>query len=111
MEDNKKYVTFSFSCLEHDSVNLKIRLRYDNLTQKMFFNSLLRMYVEGHPDMVRVVEQIKLSAGTMGRKKIYRARAEAEKGSTILSELGITETERESIFDMIEMNYEEGDYD
>ena len=111
MENDKKQVTFSFSCLEQESVNLKIRLRYDNLKQKTFFVSLLKMYIDKHPGMIKIVEEIKLSTGAMGKKKTLKATKEIEKGNSILSDLGITDSEKESIFDMIEMSHEEGDYD
>ena len=43
----------------------------------------------------------------MGKKKLNRSKQDIEKGFDIMEKLGITETDRKDIFDMIEMDSRE----
>ena len=102
MRDPNKNVTFVFRCYEKESADLKLRLRYDGLQQGEFFRAILKMYVAQEPLMMTVVGEIKRNRNTMGKKKIRSAIKEIEKGRELLSDLGITETDKQDIFDMIE---------
>ena len=59
MRDPNKNTKFSFFCYEHESIDLKIRLRYDGLKQSEFFRSLLLKYINKDPVMLRMVHDIK----------------------------------------------------
>lgn len=107
MRDPDKNVTFVFRCYEKESADLKIRLRYDGLKQSEFFRSLLKMYIANDPTILPVVQRIKETQNTMGRKKITNTRKEHEQGIKMLEELGITKTDRNDIFDMIVSSEEE----
>lgn len=109
MRDPNKNVTFVFRCYEKESADLKIRLRYDGLQQGEFFRSILKMYVAQDPLVMTVVEEIKKNQKTMGRKKITNASKDLERGKKLLSDLGITESDKQDIFDMIEMDL--GEYE
>ena len=102
MRDPDKNTTFSFYCYEHESVNLKIRLRYDGLKQSEFFRSLLLKYISKDPSMMAVVQDIKSEKKTMGKKKLKRTKEDYERSKEIMEDLGITETDRENIYDIIE---------
>ena len=95
-------VNFVVSCLEHEAVELKLRLRYDNLAQSAFFRSLMRLYIQNDPTMMVLVERVKSSQKSMGKKKIYKSKKEIEKGNDILEQLGISDSDKEDIFDIIE---------
>jgi len=101
IEDLRK-VTFTFKCYEKESADLKIRLRYDKLQQTEFFVSVLRMYINNDPSVLDVVEKIKKEKGKMGKNKIRHAQRDLSRGREILKDLGITESDKNSIFDMIE---------
>lgn len=105
IEPNKK-VTLTFKCLEKESVDFKIRLKYDTLRQNQFFRSILRLYVENDPKMMDVVEKIKEMEKTMGKKKITSSRKDLRTGEEMLSKLGITQDDREDIFDLLELKLE-----
>ena len=102
MRDPDKNTTFSFYCYEHESVNLKIRLRYDGLKQSEFFRSLLLKYISKDPAMMSLVHDIKLEQKIMGKKKLKKTKDDYEKSKEILENLVITETDRENIYDIIE---------
>ena len=106
MKTDKK-VSFVFYCHEWESANLKIRLRYDNLKQSDFFRSLLKMYISNDPLMTPIVEKIKQEKKVMGKQKLKRTKRDYEKSKEIFSDLGLTNTEREHLFDMILEDSEE----
>ena len=43
----------------------------------------------------------------MGKKKLNRAKSDADAGHDIMEQLGITDSDKENIFDMIEMDLKE----
>ena len=107
MKDPNKITNLTFSCFMKDSADLKLRLRYDGISQSHFLRTLVSMYVSKDPLMLQMVEKIKLNQKVMGKKKILRTKKDLDKSSKILSDLGITKKEKENIFDMIESNAEE----
>ena len=109
MRDPKKNVTFVFYCYEKESADLKIRLRYDGLRQSEFFRTLLKMYVAQDPLMLEIVERIKQKQKIMGKRRLQKTRKDYEDGSSLLEDLGITESDKQDIFDMSES--EVGDYE
>jgi len=102
MRDPKKNVTFVFYCYEKESADLKIRLRYDGLTQSEFFRTLLKMYVSQDPLMLRIVERIKQQQKIMGKKKLQKTKKDYEESDKILKQLGITDEDKKDLFDLIE---------
>lgn len=107
MRDPKKNVTFVFYCYEKESADLKIRLRYDGLKQSEFFRTLLKMYVSKDPLMLQIVERIKQNQKIMGKKRLQKTKKDYEESDRILEDLGITESDKQDIFDMIEMELDE----
>ncbi len=109
MRDPNKNVTFVFKCYEKESVDLKIRLRYDGLQQGQFFRALLLLYIEQDPLMLQIVERIKEDQKTMGKKKRNKALADSNAGRDLLRNLGLTDQDKESLFDLIESFSEQED--
>jgi len=102
-----KNVKFVFYCYEKESAELKIRLRYDGMTQSTFFGALLEKYINKDPAMLEVVEKIKQEKTSIGKKRLSKTKKEYESGQELLEELGITDSDKQDIFDMIEMDLEE----
>lgn len=106
----EKEVTFTFKCLERQSVELKIRLKYDNLQQTTFFQSLLEMYIRQDPLMVDIVDKIKEEKNLMGKRRRSIILKDFHNGREILEDLGITKLDKQKLFDIIEsgdvMNHE-----
>lgn len=107
MRDPAKNVTFVFYCYEKESADLKIRLRYDGLKQSEFFRTLLKMYVSQDPLMLQIVERIKQNQKVMGKKRLQKTKKDYEQSDELLKDLGITESDKQNIFDMIEAGVEE----
>tara|TARA_R100000005_G_C4996141_1_gene202984 strand:+ start:650 stop:985 length:336 start_codon:yes stop_codon:yes gene_type:complete len=106
MKDHRpqKLVRFVFTAYEKVSADLKLRLRYDNLSQTKFFAGIVKLYLENDPDMMKVIFKVKEHAKCMGNKKLNRSKKDIEKGEDIMKQLGITDTDKNNIFDMIEMD-------
>lgn len=102
--DPKKIVRFVFSVFEKTSADLKLRLRYDNLSQTRFFAGIVKLYLENDPDMVKVMHKVKENAKSMGKQKLRRTIKDISKGEDIMEKLGITDSDKQDIFDMIEMD-------
>ena len=107
MKEPNKIVKFVFSVYEKTSADLKIRLRYDNLSQTKFFAGIVKLYLNNDADIMSVIEKIKQDYGSMGKQKLKRTRRDLERGKEILENLGITEADKQEIFDMIEMGTKE----
>tara|TARA_Y100000592_G_C5230965_1_gene203848 strand:- start:34 stop:360 length:327 start_codon:yes stop_codon:yes gene_type:complete len=101
MRDPNKNTKFSFFCYEHESIDLKIRLRYDGLKQSEFFRSLLLKYINKDPVMLRMVHDIKQEQSIMGKNKLKKTQKDYDKSDDILKQLGITEDDKNDIFDII----------
>lgn len=99
---NDKKVTFTFKCFERQSVELKIRLKHDNLQQTTFFQSLLEMYIRQDPLMVSIVDKIKAEKELMGKRRRSLILKDFNKGKEILEDLGITKLDKQKLFDIIE---------
>lgn len=102
-----KIKTIQFQDEDDQHARMIIRLRYDRLTQGNFFRGLVKLYVENDLDMSKIVEKIKIEKSTMGKKKRESSRRDLEKGEELLQDLGLTDNEKNFIFDLIEEDFEE----
>ena len=100
--DPKKIVRFVFSTFEKTSADLKLRLRYDNLSQVKFFAGIVKLYLENDPDMMNVMYKVKENAQSMGKQKLRKTMKDLEKGKDTMEQLGITDSDKENLFDMID---------
>ena len=95
-------VKIVISCLEKESADLKVRLKYDNLGQSDFFRGLLNLYLENDLQMIKLVEKIKQENKTMSKAKIKKSSTEIAKGQSLLGDLSLTKSEIENLFDVLE---------
>ena len=102
----QKVVQFVFSVYEKTSADMKLKIRNDNLTQVSWFAGMAKLYLENDPDMLKVVYKVKENAKAMGRRKLNRAKKDIEEGYSIMEQLGITDSDKQDIFDLIEMDLE-----
>jgi|TARA_B100001094_G_scaffold327093_1_gene384517 hypothetical protein len=100
-----KKIAFEYDTAQH--ARMIVRLRYDRLTQGNFFRGLVKLYVENDLDMMRAIEKIKLEKSTMGKKKRQNSKKEIEKGDRLMKDLGLSNSEKNFIYDLIEEDFEE----
>ena len=96
----KKKVVF-YEC-ESTYAKFRIRLAYDRLKQNDFFCFLVDCYIENDPGMLKIIEKYKTSKSTMGKKKLASTSKDFEKSKSSLKKIGISESEKDAMFDMIE---------
>lgn len=104
-EMKAKVVRFDDSDDQH--ARMIIRLRYDKLTQGNFFRGIVELYVNNDLDFAKVVEKIKRDKSTIGKKKASRSVKETREGETMMRDLGLTNNEKNFIYDLIEEDFEE----
>ena len=81
-----------------------LRLRYDRLTQGNFFRGIVEMYVNNDLDMAKIVQKIKQSKSTIGKKLSSNAMKDIEKGEQMKEQLGLSENEKNFIFHLVHIN-------
>jgi len=81
--------------------NLKLRLHYDDLKIKEFFNEVIKAYINKNEHFTNFIEELKerKNISKIKRNKASRARSKA-KG--IEKSFGLNDSEIENIFDIIE---------
>tara|TARA_B100000214_G_scaffold156309_1_gene112097 strand:- start:993 stop:1319 length:327 start_codon:yes stop_codon:yes gene_type:complete len=90
-----------------NSIELKIRLRYDSISQGLFFRSLIDRYIAGDPRIIEIVSEVKENSTSMGKRNIKNSTSEITQGKDFASDLGLSDQERQKIYDILET----GDWD
>jgi hypothetical protein len=99
--------TIQFKDEDNQHARMIVRLRYDRLTQGNFFRGLVKLYVENDIEMAKIVEKIKVEKSTMGKEKRKASTKEIEQGEELMRDLGLSDSEKNFIFDLIEEDFEE----
>lgn len=107
MMDNK--VRIVFSCEEQLSARFKIRLQYDKLQQVQFFEKIIQEYLNNDIRVIQIIQELKDAKKVMSKKKSDLSTKEHLKASDLMKRLGITDSDKSKIFDLIENDSE--DYD
>lgn len=102
MNDPHREIKFTFLCPEKQAVDFKIRVKYDGLTQAAFFQQVMLLYLENADEFLPVLEKIKMKKAKMGITKIRNSFKEIETGKRKMTDLSLTESEKRSLFDLIE---------
>ncbi len=87
---------------EHNSAELKIRLRYDMLTQGDFFRFIIQAYLTQDPRMLDLISDMKMVKSSMGTEKIKDTKREIKLGKNLKANLGLTPEDKENIYDILE---------
>jgi hypothetical protein len=96
-----------FEDYEDNYANLKIRLRHDRIRQSEFFSFLVAKYTSCDPSFMLMIEDLKISLARVGKKRIKVASDDIKEGETLLEKLGISEADKEDLFDLIEKEYKD----
>ena len=96
-----------FEELTDQHARLILRLRYDKISQGMFFRSLIKYYVDGEINMLKLIEKIKIEKRTMGKEKIKKSTEAVLSGTRMLEDLGFSSADKKDIYDLIEGDFEE----
>jgi len=97
--DSKKQICFESTAKFH--ADLKIRLHYDKIKIKEFFNKIVEGYINKNENIMAFVEEIKENSQTH-RNKTEKAH---EKGKATVHQFALDKSEIENIFDILEKEH------
>ena len=90
-----------FDSNDHLHANLKLRLHYDGLKIKEFFNEIIKGYVEKNEKIIAFVEELREKKAISKSKRTKTKRARFNEKNTI-KQFGLNKNEIENIFDILE---------
>lgn len=97
----KETKTIVFEDNDHRHAKFFIKLRYDGFRQSEFFRQIITSYIDGDELFMEYVDSIKPQA----KAKIKKSKKLRDKGKELKTNLGLTDSEVEDIFDMIQQEF------
>ena len=94
--------TITIDSLETLDTNLRIKLKFDDITKFWFFNEYIKGYLLDDPLLQPFIEKIKESSMMARKYKLKKNRQLLEKEKEIKNKFGLNPNEIEDIFDLIE---------
>ena len=94
--------TITIDSLETLDTNLRIKLKFDDITKFWFFNEYIKGYLLDDPLLQPFIEKIKESSMMARKHKLKKNRQLLEKEKQIKNKFGLDPNEIEDIFDLIE---------
>ena len=94
-----------FDSLTHKQEQLKIRLKYDSLTQAKFLRTLIEGYLNKDSRILVFIEGYKASKGKGSKRNNKYRKKDNDKAEDLLQKFGIKDDELENIFDLIEEEF------
>ena len=83
----------------------KLKLRYDGLTQRQFFQSLISGYLTGDSRILEFITELKYKIAKQGKTKISKSYSLAKKGEKLKEKFRLNEEQTEDIFDIIAQEF------
>ena len=102
---NRKKVVFYSTDKAH--ADMKLRLKYDGLSQSSFFRGVVAGYINKDPSINDFVDRLKEKEMSQGTTKRKQSRKLLKQGEEVSSAFGLGEEEVENIFDIIEKEHPE----
>ena len=90
-----------FDSTDQLHANLKIRLHYDDIKIKEFFNAVVEAYMNKNEHFMGFIEELKAHKEVSKAKRRKTARANS-RARNVEQAFGLNESEIEDIFDIIE---------
>ena len=94
--------TIIINSLETLDTNLRIKLKFDDITKFWFFNEYIKGYLLDDPLLQPFIEKIKESSMMARKHKLKKNRQLLEKEKEIKNKFGLDANDIEDIFDLIE---------
>ena len=101
IEYGKNTKRIVFTDTDHRHAQLVVRLRHDKISQASFFRHLISGYIDGDDRIVSYINEVSENSKTRQAK----SKRLKEKGEKQLESLGLSDRERENIFDLLEQEY------
>ena len=94
--------TITIDSLETLDINLRIKLKFDDITKFWFFNEYIKGYLLDDPLLQPFIEKIKETSMMARKHKLKKNRRLREKEKNIINKFGLNPNDIEDIFDLIE---------
>ena len=94
--------TITIDSLETLDNNLRIKLKFDDITKFWFFNEYIKGYLLDDPLLQPFIEKVKETSMMAKKYKLKKNRQLLEKEKEIKNKFGLNPNEIEDIFDLIE---------
>ena len=94
--------TITINSLETLDTNLRIKLKFDDITKFWFFNEYIKGYLLDDPLLQPFIEKVKESSMMARKHKLKKNRQLLEKEKEIKNKFGLDANDIEDIFDLIE---------
>ena len=85
--------SITFPSLESLDVNLRIKLKFDDITKFWFFNEYIKAYLSGDPMLLPFVEKIKESSMLARKFKLKKNKELLKKEQDIINKFGLDTNE------------------
>lgn len=101
--DNKKKLIFSIDADDH--ARLRVKLQYDRMSQSMFFNALVKAYLEEHLSIKTIMHE---NAIKFADKKTAKQRIkDIKEYNQTVEDYSLNKEEISNIFDILEKENED----
>jgi hypothetical protein len=94
--------TITIDSLETLDTNLRIKLKFDDITKFWFFNEYIKGYLLDDPLLQPFIEKVKETSMMARKHKLKKNRQLREKEKEVINKFGLDPNEIEDIFDLIE---------
>ena len=94
--------TITINSLETLDTNLRIKLKFDDITKFWFFNEYIKGYLLDDPLLQPFIEKIKESSMMARKHKLKKNRQLRKKQKEVINKFGLDPNDIEDIFDLIE---------
>ena len=94
--------TITIDSLETLDINLRIKLKFDDITKFWFFNEYIKGYLLDDPLLKPFINKIKESSMMARKHKLKKNKLLLKKEKEIINKFGLNLDEIEDIFDLIE---------
>jgi len=94
--------TITINSLETLDTNLRIKLKFDDITKFWFFNEYIKGYLLDDPLLQPFIEKVKETSMLARKYKLKKNRQLLEKEKIIINKFGLDANDIEDIFDLIE---------
>ena len=99
---NKKRICFESIPKLH--ADLKIRLHYDEIKIKEFFNEVIKAYIDKNENIMKFIEELKEKKGAPKGRRAKIKKVET-KQKNVVKQFGLNKNEIEDIFDILEKEH------
>jgi len=92
-----------FEELDKNHADLILKLRTMGLTQKDFFQHVVRAFINDEPALRNYFDSLVLARSRLGKRPIGKVTTAIRTGRKKAKQLGLTEEEKSDIFDILEL--------